>query len=100
MFIVFGPLWFVIVVYTMHIIYKNNSKNKQLLDSFFTTLSGVIIISILFLGIGALIVHGVKTIDNNNKEIEKIKYDISQIEKNYGIIPGGWNDLSTMKSKR
>ncbi len=95
MFIVFGPLWIILLLYIITLIYNNSNKKY-----FYEGLAGVIIISILFLGIGALIVHGVKTIDDNNKEIEKIKYDISQIEKNYGIIPGGWNDLSTMKSKR
>jgi hypothetical protein len=93
MFIVFGPLWFVIIVYIIHLTYKNKAHR---LEETLTNIAGVIIISMLFLGLGALIVHGVKTIDKNNKEIEKIKHEMSQIEKNYGVIPGGWNDLSTM----
>ena len=98
MFIAIGSPLFVVVAYVIYLIY--NSENKQTLEEILTIIAGGIIILLLLLGIGALILHGVKTIDNNNKEIEKIKYDISQIEKNYGIIPGGWNDLSTMKSKR
>ena len=94
MFIAIGSPIFVIVIYIIYLIYNNS--NKQRLEEFFTNIAGVIIISILFLGIGALVLHGIKTIDNNNKEIEKIKYDISQIEKNYKVIPKGWNDLSTM----
>lgn len=100
MFIAIGSPLFVVVAYVIYLIY--NSENKQTLEEILTIIAGGIIILLLLLGIGALILHGVKTIDNNNKEIEKIKYDISQIESRYGTPKekGGWDDLSTMKSKR
>ena len=98
MFIAIGSPLFVIVAYVIYLIC--NKSNDESFNESVTNISGGIIMSFLFLGLVALVVLGVKTIDDNNKEIEKIKYDISQIEKNYGIIPGGWNDLSTMKNKQ
>jgi hypothetical protein len=94
MFIAIGSPLFVIVVYVIYLTY--NKSNDESFNESVSNILGGISASILFLGLVALVVLGVKTIDDNNKEIEKIKYDISQIEKNYEVIPGGWNDLSTM----